>query len=54
MSDTQLQLLTTALAGRYRVLRKIMGDYFRVGFMMNAVDRQLPADRKALLPPLNR
>ena len=35
-------------------LMMIMGDYFRVGFMMNAVDQQLPADRKPLLPPLNR
>jgi hypothetical protein len=31
-----------------------MGDYFRVGFMMNAVDQQLPADRKPLLPALKR
>src|SRR5687768_8765934 len=35
-------------------LMMIMGDYFRVGFMMNAVDQQLPPDRKALLPPLRR
>jgi len=35
-------------------LMMIMGDYFRVGFMMNAVDQHLPAERKALLPPLNR
>jgi hypothetical protein len=35
-------------------LMMIMGDYFRVGFMMNAVDQHLPADRKALLPPLSR
>ena len=35
-------------------LMMIMGDYFRVGFMMNAVDQQLPADRKPLLPTLNR
>jgi hypothetical protein len=32
----------------------IMGDYFRVGFMLNAVDQQLPPGRKALLPPLKR
>ena len=32
----------------------IMGDYFRVGFMLNAVDQQLPPSRKALLPPLKR
>ena len=35
-------------------LMMIMGDYFRVGFMMNAVDQRLPPDRKPLLPPLNR
>jgi 4-carboxymuconolactone decarboxylase len=32
----------------------IMGEYFRVGFMLNAVDQRLPAGRKALLPPLKR
>src|SRR5688572_21824473 len=32
----------------------IMGDYFRVGFMLNAVDQQLPPGRKALLPPIKR
>jgi 4-carboxymuconolactone decarboxylase len=35
-------------------LMMIMGDYFRVGFMLNAVDQHLPAERKALLPPLDR
>jgi len=35
-------------------LMMIMGDYFRVGFMMNAIDQHLPPERKALLPPLNR
>jgi hypothetical protein len=35
-------------------LMMIMGDYFRVGFMMNAVDQHLPPDRKALLPALDR
>ena len=35
-------------------LMMIMGDYFRVGFMMNAVDQHLPPDRKALLPPSSR
>jgi hypothetical protein len=35
-------------------LMMIMGDYFRVGFMMNAADQQLPPDRKPLLPPVNR
>jgi 4-carboxymuconolactone decarboxylase len=35
-------------------LMMIMGDYFRVGFMMNAVDQHLPSERKALLPALSR
>lgn len=35
-------------------LMMIMGDYFRVGFMMNAVDQHLPPERKALLPPVSR
>ena len=35
-------------------LMMIMGDYFRVGFMMNAVDQHLPPERQALLPPLVR
>jgi 4-carboxymuconolactone decarboxylase len=32
----------------------IMGEYFRVGLMMNAVDQHLPPGREALLPPLDR
>jgi 4-carboxymuconolactone decarboxylase len=32
----------------------IMGEYFRVGIMMNAVDQHLPPGREALLPALNR
>ena len=35
-------------------LMMIMGDYFRVGFMMNAADQHLPPDRTALLPPSGR
>ena len=35
-------------------LMMIMGDYFSVGFMMNAVDQHLPPTREALLPPLKR
>jgi hypothetical protein len=31
-------------------LMTIMGDYLRVGIMLNAVDQQLPAGRAALLP----
>jgi hypothetical protein len=30
----------------------IMGEYFRVGFMLNAIDQHLPPGRAALLPPL--
>lgn len=32
----------------------IMGDYLRVGIMLNAVDQQQPPSRPALLPPLER
>src|SRR5437870_6237916 len=32
----------------------IMGEYFRVGLMLNAIDQHLPPGRKALLPPLAR
>ena len=35
-------------------IMEIMGDYFRVGFMLNAVDQHLPPGRAALLPPLKR
>jgi alkylhydroperoxidase family enzyme len=42
--------------GRQRTvqLMMIMGDYFRVGFMLNAIDQHLPPERQALLPPLKR
>jgi hypothetical protein len=42
--------------GRQRTIQlmMIMGDYFRVGFMLNAVDQHLPPERPALLPPLQR
>ena len=29
----------------------IMGDYVMVGFLLTAVDQQLPPDRQPLLPP---
>lgn len=35
-------------------LMAIMGDYIRVGIMLNAVDQHLPPEREALLPPLER
>ena len=42
--------------GRQRTvqLMMIMGDYFRVGFMLNAIDQHLPPAREALLPPLKK
>jgi len=42
--------------GRQRTIQlmMIMGDYFRVGFMLNAVDQHLPPGREALLPPSKR
>src|SRR5215469_1904220 len=42
--------------GRQRTVQimMIMGEYFRVGFMLNAVDQRLPPGREALLPPLER
>jgi hypothetical protein len=42
--------------GRQRTvqLMMIMGDYFRVALMLNAVDQHLPPGREALLPPLKR
>jgi hypothetical protein len=45
-----------ALFGRQHTveLMTIMGDYFRVGFMLNAVDQHQPPDRPALLPKLSR
>jgi 4-carboxymuconolactone decarboxylase len=42
--------------GRQRTvqLMMIMGEYFKAGFMMNAVDQHLPPGREALLPTLKR
>jgi 4-carboxymuconolactone decarboxylase len=42
--------------GRQRTVQMmmIMGDYFRVGFMLNAIDQHLPPSREALLPALQR
>ena len=42
--------------GRQRAIEimALMGDYFTVGMMMNAVDQHLPPERTALLPPLAR
>jgi 4-carboxymuconolactone decarboxylase len=35
-------------------LMTIMGEYLRVGIMLNAVDQHLPPEREALLPSLER
>jgi len=35
-------------------LMTIMGEYLKVGIMLNAVDQHLPAGREPLLPPLQR
>ncbi len=45
-----------SLFGRQRTvqLMMIMGEYFRAGFMMNAVDQHLPPGREALLPALKK
>jgi len=42
--------------GRQRTVQfmMIMGDYFRVALMLNAVDQHLPPGREALLPALKR
>jgi hypothetical protein len=54
--SSELWAKMVALFGRQQTvqLMMIMGDYFRVGFMMNAVDQHLPPNREALLPPLKR
>jgi hypothetical protein len=45
-----------ALFGRQHTVEfmAIMGEYFKVGFMLNAVDQHVPAERQPLLPPLSR
>ena len=35
-------------------LMTVMGEYLKVGIMLNAVDQHLPEGREALLPPLQR
>jgi hypothetical protein len=36
------------------MIMALMGDYFTVGTMMNAVDQHLPPQRQPLMPPLTR
>jgi 4-carboxymuconolactone decarboxylase len=45
-----------ALYGRQHTveLMTIMGEYFKVGFMLNAVDQHVPPEREPLLPALDR
>ena len=53
---SELWAKMVSLFGRQHTvdIMSIMGDYTRVGIMLNAVDQQLPPERKALLPPLKR
>jgi 4-carboxymuconolactone decarboxylase len=54
--SSELWAKMVALFGRQHTvdLMAIMGDYTRVGIMLNAVDQHVPADRQALLPPAKR
>ena len=54
--SSELWAKMVSLYGRQRTIQlmMIMGDYFRVGFMLNAIDQQVPPDRTASLPPLQR
>ena len=42
--------------GRQRTIQlmMIMGEYFKAGFMMNAVDQHLPPEREPLMPTLKK
>jgi 4-carboxymuconolactone decarboxylase len=54
--SSELWAKMVALLGRQGTVdfMTIMGDYTRVGIMLNAVDQRQPANRPALLPPLER
>jgi 4-carboxymuconolactone decarboxylase len=54
--SSELWAKMVSLFGRQRTIQlmMIMGEYFKAGFMMNAVDQHLPPGREALLPPLKR
>jgi 4-carboxymuconolactone decarboxylase len=55
VSSTLWERMVSQFGRQHTVqLMMIMGDYFRVGFMLNAVDQQLPPGREALLPSLKR
>jgi 4-carboxymuconolactone decarboxylase len=54
--SSELWAKMVSLFGRQHTvdIMSIMGDYHRVGMMLNAVDQHLPPGREALLPPLDR
>ena len=54
--SSELWAKMVSLFGRQHTIdfMAIMGDYTRVGIMLNAVDQRQPASRPALLPPLER
>ena len=54
--SSELWARMVSLFGRQHTidLMAIMGDYTRVGIMLNAVDQRQPPNRPALLPPLER
>ena len=54
--SSELWTKMVTLYGRQHTveLMTIMGDYFRVGIMLNAVDQHLPPERPALMPELKR
>jgi len=54
--SSELWAKMVALLGRQGTVdfMSIMGDYTRVGIMLNAVDQHLPPTREALLPALDR
>jgi hypothetical protein len=54
--SSELWAKMVSLFGRQHTvdIMAIMGDYIRVGIMLNAVDQRQPANRPALLPPLDR
>jgi 4-carboxymuconolactone decarboxylase len=51
--NSQLWAKMVELFGRQGALEitAIMADYAMAGFLLTAVDQQLPPDRKAMLPP---
>jgi hypothetical protein len=54
--SSELWAKMVSLFGRQHTvdMMAIMGDYIRVGIMLNAVDQRQPPNRPALLPPLDR